>query len=151
MVKLYLCFKEFLYIIDREECKRFFQIINSKEYKKSLKELPVQYLLKVGHGAHQSAGVFILDDKETIWVNKEYQKGERCGEETMNLLSQTYITNPLLLDRNNKFDFRVYMLISSTNPLIAYYHDGFLRVSLNSFDKTSADVRIFVYIYRLLI
>ena len=101
----------------------------------------MQYLLKIGHGAHQAAGVFIVDDKETRWLNKEYQKGKRCGEETMNLLSQTYITNPLLLDRDNKFDFRVYMLISSTNPLIAYYHDGFLRVSLNSFNKSSADVK----------
>jgi len=49
------------------------------------------------------------------------------------------VTNPLLLDLNNKFDFRVYMLVASTNPTIAFYHDGFLRVSLKTYDKNSKD------------
>lgn len=29
------------------------------------------------------------------------------------------------------------MLVASTNPTIVYYHDGFLRVSLNTYDKFS--------------
>ena len=33
-----------------------------------------------------------------------------------------------------KFDFRVFMLVASSNPLIAYYHDGFLRVSDLEYD-----------------
>lgn len=37
----------------------------------------------------------------------------------------------------HKFDLRVYMLISSVNPLKIYYHDGFLRVSLKKYDKYS--------------
>jgi len=55
------------------------------------------------------------------------------------LMAQKYITNPLLLDMKNKFDLRVYMLVASTNPFIVYYHDGYLRVSLNSFDQFSDD------------
>lgn len=31
------------------------------------------------------------------------------------------------------------MLIASSNPLIAYYHDGFLRVSLPKYDLHSDD------------
>jgi len=31
------------------------------------------------------------------------------------------------------------MLVASTNPLIVYYHDGFLRVSLQTYDKHSHD------------
>jgi len=31
------------------------------------------------------------------------------------------------------------MLIASTNPLIVYYHDGYLRVSVNSFNKSSTE------------
>ena len=60
------------------------------------------------------------------------------------LLAQTYISNPLLLDLNNKFDFRVYMLIASTNPLIVYYHDGAVKASLSTYDKTSTEVRTYI-------
>ena len=35
----------------------------------------------------------------------------------------------------------MYMLIASVDPLIVYYHDGFLRVSLTVYDKNSNDVK----------
>jgi len=37
------------------------------------------------------------------------------------------------------FDFRIYMMIASVNPLIVYYFDGFLRVSMNKYDLQSND------------
>jgi len=52
------------------------------------------------------------------------------------------VTNPLLLDKGNKFDFRMYLLITSTNPTIAFYHDGFLRVSLDTYDKFSTEKNV---------
>jgi len=116
-------------------------LINSQEYKEKLKVEPVQYLIKVGHDAHKSSGVFLLDDEQTANLTSQFLNGSRCGIEETTLIAQKYITNPLLLDLNNKFDMRVYMLISSTNPLIVFYHDGYLRVSINSFDKHSNDVR----------
>jgi len=72
-------------------------------------------------------------------MKEVYDNGNRCGIDTDSRIAQTYITNPLLLDLDNKFDFRVYMLVASTNPLIVYYHDGFLRVSLHTYDKWSHD------------
>ena len=57
-------------------------------------------------------------------------------------VAQKYVANPLLLDKQNKFDFRIYMLVASVNPLIVYYHDGFLRVSLSKYDKDSKEVDI---------
>ena len=51
---------------------------------------------------------------------------------------QKYVHRPLLLN-GRKFDFRMFMLIASTNPLIAYYHDGGLRVSLVPYDIQSND------------
>jgi len=71
-----------------------------------------------------------------------YMNGELCGNanNVEPLIAQKYITNPLLLDLENKFDLRVYMLLSSTNPIIGYYHDGYLRVSLNKFNRSSSQV-----------
>jgi len=34
------------------------------------------------------------------------------------------------------------MLVASVNPLIVYYHDGFLRLSLQKYDKWSKDISV---------
>jgi len=123
----------------KEECQEFFKLIRSRAYKESLATDPVQYLIKAGFGVHKSQGVFLLDEDKAKSLNLEYDYGKKCGTKRKSFLAQKYITNPLLLDKQNKFDFRIYMLIASTNPLIVYYHDGYMRVSLNSFDKSSKD------------
>jgi len=121
------------------ECKDFFRLINSQRYIRSLEEEPIQFVIKLGYGAHRAKGVFIFDKNETEYWKEVYDNGNTCGADNRSIIAQTYITNPLLLDKNNKFDFRVYMLVASTNPLIVYYHDGFLRVSLETYDKHSSD------------
>jgi hypothetical protein len=127
----------------KEECKKFFTIFNSEEFKEREKQEPVQYLLKLGRGAHRAEGVYLFDKEfqETLidWYGKN---GQKCGKVDENLIAQTYVTNPLLLDRGNKFDFRMYLLIASMNPVIALYHDGFLRVSLDKYDKFSTEKNV---------
>jgi len=135
--KTFFPFSYRLYI--QEECLAFFDHINSQEYINSLAKEPIQFVIKLGYGAHRAKGVFIFDRNETEYWREFYDNGNKCGAENKSIIAQTYITNPLLLDRDNKFDFRVYMLVASTNPLIVYYHDGFLRVSLNEYNKHSSD------------
>ena len=102
---------------------------------------PLQFILKVGHSAHRASGLYLFDEIEEEATRKTYGNGKLCGKVEQSLLAQQYISNPLLLDKENKFDFRIYMLIASVNPLIVYYHDGFLRLSLGKYDKYSKEVQ----------
>ena len=97
-------------------------------------------MMKLATGEHKGNGVDILDQNLTKQLNRKFKSGKLCGQLDQKILIQTYIINPLLLNLHNKFDFRVYMLIASTNPLIAYFHDGFVRVSLFPYNKTSTTV-----------
>lgn len=78
-------------------------------------------------------------------LRSKYGNGKLCGNVQLPILAQYYVPNPLLLDKNNKFDFRIYMLIASVDPLIVYYHDGFLRVSLQAYEKNSTTVYIIFF------
>ena len=63
----------------RNECKKFFKIINSKEYEENKKEIPIQFIMKVGHGVHRGAGVEILDSRLEKTYREIYDNGKKCG------------------------------------------------------------------------
>lgn len=121
------------------ECNEFFALYNSDEYVKLKKKEPVPFVTKVSYGSHRGNGLDILDDRGEMRLRRKYLNGKLCGEILDNLLVQKYIADPLLID-DHKFDFRIYMLIASTDPLIVFYHDGFLRMSLLKYDEKSKEV-----------
>jgi len=57
------------------------------------------------------------------------------------ILFVRYIINPLLIN-GKKFDIRCYMLISSVQPLIILYHEGYIRLSLFDFDPNDQNLLI---------
>jgi len=120
-----------------EECLEFFKYIDSDEYEQAKPKEPLQFIMKVGHSAHRASGLELFNEKEEKRTREYYANGGKCGKHSESMVAQYYISNPLLLDKQNKFDFRIYMLIASVNPLIVYYHDGFLRLSLQEYDKWS--------------
>jgi len=125
------------YILSEEkDCSDFFTILNSPEYQKLKRERGLVYIRKVGSGSHKAKGVQPVNEREENSLREIYKNGEECGIEDTNYLIQEFIHSPLLV-QGHKFDFRIYMLIASTNPLIVYYHDGFLRVSLHKYDPNS--------------
>ena len=117
----------------REECEDFFNEFNSPKYHELKKKRDIIYFRKIGAHAHVAEGVYPVNDNEEKYIRELYQNGRLCGKIKENNLMQYYVHNPLLL-YGKKFDFRLYMLIASTNPFIVYYHDGLLRVSLTPYD-----------------
>ena len=126
---------------DDEECYQFFMEINSEEYAAKKAKNPFVFLKKAGSGQHLSTGISLVDDNEEKSLRDIYQNGTECGVHNDTWVIQRYISNPLLLDQQNKFEIRTHMLIASVDPLIVYYHDGFIRTSLDSFDPQSLEVK----------
>ena len=127
------------YMLERkDECKKFFSYLDSRDYETLKSKEGVVFIRKFGIGSHKGVGVQPVDQEEEKRLKEKFADGKKCGEITDSIIVQKYITNPLLLD-GHKFDFRMYMLIASTNPLIVYYYDGFLRLSLYKYDPESTE------------
>ena len=129
---------------DVSECNEFFSIYNSPEYKEEKKQNPLPFLSKISYASSRGAGVEVLHTYNEMRVRRKYSNGKLCGQIVDNLMTQRFISNPLLLN-NHKFDFRIYILIASVNPLIVYYHDGFTRNSLLNYSKNGTTVYHFSY------
>jgi len=127
----------------KDQCEKFFAEFNSLYYQELKAERNVVYFRKIGADAHEGTGVFPVTEDEEAYIRKAYKNGELCGKNKANNLIQYNIYNPLLTE-NRKFGLRVFLLVASTNPLIAYYHDGYLRLSIDPYDPKSKDKTTFV-------
>lgn len=126
-----------------EQCKKFFEEFNSDRYQQLKEEHKILYFRKIGWGVHEGKGVFPVNDQEEASIREMYKNGELCGKVNNRYLMQAAIQDPLLIN-GHKADFRIPMLIASTNPMIVYYHDGFMRVSLEAWDPESEERGSFV-------
>lgn len=146
------CFKEGTFfplsfrLYDEQECKEYFRLIETPAHKQESKISQVQYVLKVGFGVHRGAGVYLVDFETEKRLKSNYSGGALCGKVQDNLITQKYIYDVMTIDDVKgkggfKFDFRIYMLVVSIDPLIVYYHDGFLRVSLFRYSLDNLDYR----------
>lgn len=122
---------------DKEQCLEFFQMLDSPQYQELKKERNIVFIRKIV-GLHAGSGVFPVDNKQEEVIRGLYANGQKCGEEEQNNILQAFIHNPLLI-KGKKSDFRLYMLVASTNPMIAFYHDGYFRVSLTDYDAHSEE------------
>lgn len=128
---------------DADQCLNFFEEFNSPYYQQLKQERGVVYFRKIGADVHEGQGVFPITEEEEQRVRALYKNGSLCGKIMHNNLIQYNVYNPLLLE-NRKFGFRYFMLIASTNPVIAYYHEGYLRLSLDEYNPLSKEIKTFV-------
>eukprot|EP00002_Diphylleia_rotans_P029676 TRINITY_DN6056_c0_g3_i1.p1 TRINITY_DN6056_c0_g3~~TRINITY_DN6056_c0_g3_i1.p1 ORF type:complete len:1173 (+),score=242.00 TRINITY_DN6056_c0_g3_i1:66-3584(+) len=112
---------------------------------------PVTYILPADY-------VAFLDDyserrdagKNNIWISKPVSLSRGRGifvfddvadiRTPESIIVQKYIENPLLMD-GFKFDLRLYILVTSMNPLEVFlYREGFARLSMRQYTANSNDL-----------
>jgi tubulin polyglutamylase TTLL5 len=77
-------------------------------------------------GKSRGRGIFVVNEVSEVPIADSH-------------LVQKYLINPLLID-GYKFDMRIYVLVTSTNPLEAFlYKDGFARISTLPFSLNNCD------------
>ncbi|CAD8138308.1 unnamed protein product [Paramecium pentaurelia] len=124
-------------LFQKQDCKEFFDYLNSKEYQDKIAEEGPQFITKVGLEVHRGRGIKVLFPEETKKLQETYKNGKRCGLDQSLLVAQQYIGNPMLFN-NHKIEFRIYWVLASTNPIIAYAYDKTLiRRCIAPFDKFS--------------
>ncbi|CAK72571.1 unnamed protein product (macronuclear) [Paramecium tetraurelia] len=124
-------------LFQKQDCKEFFDYLNSKEYKDKIAKEGPQFITKVGLEVHRGRGIKVLFPEETKKLQEKYKNGKSCGADHSLLVAQQYIGNPMLFN-NHKIEFRIYWVLASTNPIIAYAYDKTLiRRCIAPFDKFS--------------
>jgi hypothetical protein len=83
------------------------------------------YISKPDHGC-QGKGIFLFKNLEDLKAHKDCE-----------VVVQSYISNPCLID-GFKFDFRVYVLVTSVDPLRVFvYDDGLARFATERYQPPS--------------
>ena len=71
-------------------------------------------------------------------IKQSAQEDEDFEKIDTKIIIQKYIEKPLLINKR-KFDMRCYVLIASTKPLFALFHQGYIRLSLKDYSLESKD------------
>ena len=95
------------------------------EIKLFLQSTKKSFVIVKPEASCQGRGIFLTRKLDEINNNEKY-------------VVQEYISQPLLID-NLKFDLRVYVLVTSCDPLrIFVYEDGLVRLATENYEKPSS-------------
>mmetsp|Transcript_4364 Transcript_4364/g.7314 ORF Transcript_4364/g.7314 Transcript_4364/m.7314 type:complete len:495 (+) Transcript_4364:64-1548(+) len=116
--------------------------VELNKFKKRLFEgggIDIPWVLKKPN-VNQGKGIYMLGpntkELENVFDTVEADK------DSQNYIIQRYICNEMTIN-NRKFDFRIFWVVASLDPLIMIYHDGYLRIgnsvyNENDFSSTTA-------------
>ncbi len=65
-----------------------------------------------------------------VFKTVEKDKGKQ------NYIIQQYVCNEMTIRNRRKFDFRVFWIVASLDPLIVMYHDGFIRIGNSEYTES---------------
>ena len=111
----------------------------------------INKFIEVFYENHEKEGIY------NIWIIKPVGSSRGRGISLMNdigglnytetIVAQKYLKNPLLLN-GFKFDMRIYVLVTSMNPLEVFiYKEGFARLSTVAFNLNVADLQnLFIHL-----
>ena len=101
---------------DKKECKHFFNsfISEQKGY--------TSYIMRYKYSSSKIK-IFELDPREKTSFRRQFVDGDQCGQKKTPIIAQEF-SNPRMINSTHFVILTTYMLISSTNPTIVYYHDG---------------------------
>jgi tubulin polyglutamylase TTLL9 len=92
-------------------------------------------------GKAQGKGIFLINKMSQIsgW-RKDSRLNPSSEDNPEAYIVQRYIENPYLIG-GKKFDIRIYVLVTSFNPLVVYIHrSGFCRFSNSQYSTDSKDI-----------
>mmetsp|Transcript_36756 Transcript_36756/g.58921 ORF Transcript_36756/g.58921 Transcript_36756/m.58921 type:complete len:435 (-) Transcript_36756:68-1372(-) len=102
-------------------------------YVEAFKKLGGVWIMKPV-GKSQGKGIFLVDKLSQTAQWKHDNRFNPDGPQAETYVAQQYIHNPLLIG-GRKFDIRLYVLVTSFNPLkVHMYRDGFARFSVARYD-----------------
>jgi hypothetical protein len=111
------------------QCKDFFRSVDENAREGDT------WIVKPG-GSYHGDGIQLHHGVGKL--KKRYGACKRVFRE--GVIAQEYISKPVLWE-GKKFDFRSYLLIASTEPFLAFYHDGFVRRAELKYSSSSSDPR----------
>jgi hypothetical protein len=108
---------------DPKDCKEFFKYSQTR---------PLSWWILKPSKGYGGEGITVHKNLSHFYKNYAV-----CSQTKEQFVVQEYLSDLLLIE-GRKFDVRAHILIAGTSPYILFYHEGYLRLSMEKFDARNS-------------